>query len=108
VPVVEFAAALALAAKVSGRGHAKLLLNGALVIEASDIDDGGSVSERVEATRVHGDAEISVGANIAYLRDAVSVECENAVIGMTDERSPVTLRFPDDTRRLAVVMPIRI
>jgi DNA polymerase-3 subunit beta len=107
VPVAQFDAALALAAKVADRGNAKVQLNGALIIQADDPEDGGSICEHVEAVRISGDADIEAGFNLGYLRDAISVEGESVVLGMTDERSPMTIR-PEDQRRLAVVMPMRL
>lgn len=108
VSVEQLDAALNLAAKVAGSGHAKLQLNGALFVEACDLDDGGSVREEVEAQRVHGDAEVEVGIDLGYLRDALTATSPTAVIGLTDEMAPLTVRFPDDESRLAVVMPLRL
>lgn len=108
VSVEQLDAALALAARVAGSGYAKLLLNGALVVEASDLEDGGCIREEVEAQRVHGSADVQVGMNLGFLRDALMTKHPTAIIGMTDEMSPVTVRFPDDEGRLAVVMPTRL
>ena len=106
--MAQLDAALALAHKVASGGHAKLSLNGALVVEASDIDDGGTIREQVDVVRVHGDAEVTVGINVDYLRDALDGDASTAVIGMTDEVCPITVRFPENEHRLAVVMPLRM
>jgi DNA polymerase-3 subunit beta len=81
--------------------------NDYLKIEAKTPDLGEAEEEL--AIETDGEDEISIGINAHFLIESIrEIDSSSVVLGITGERSPVTVRPDDEEDFISVIMPIQI